>query len=294
MQGRGHSVSYAESFSRNWGLVSAQEQAKLRSSCVAIAGLGGVGGAYAITLARLGVGRFHLADFDSFELANFNRQQGAMHSTLGQRKVEVIQKMILDINPEAEVTLFQDGVTESNVLSFLRGVDAVADAIDFYALEARRLLFAKAREAGIPVVTSGPIAMTTTLQVFTPTSMSFEDYFAFAICKTDQERLAGFMAGTAPGFLNRGQIDPQSFDFEARRAPSIGTAIQLCAGLAGTQIFLLLTGRECHCISPAYLQFDPVKGRLARGILRWGNRGPLQRIKMKIALKMLQGSKGKR
>jgi tRNA A37 threonylcarbamoyladenosine dehydratase len=65
---------YSSAFSRNIGWVTADEQAKLRDSRVAIAGLGGVGGPHLLTLARLGVGKFNIADFDRFELQNFNRQ----------------------------------------------------------------------------------------------------------------------------------------------------------------------------------------------------------------------------
>ena len=83
----------AEAFARNLGWVSAQEQARLRASRVAIAGLGGVGGAHLLTLARLGVGAFHLADPDRFEMANLNRQAGASLSTLGRPKVEVLAAM---------------------------------------------------------------------------------------------------------------------------------------------------------------------------------------------------------
>lgn len=76
---------YDEAFSRNIGWVTAEEQCVLRTKRVAIAGLGGVGGGHLLTLTRLGIGGFHLADFDTFDLANFNRQASAATSTLGQR-----------------------------------------------------------------------------------------------------------------------------------------------------------------------------------------------------------------
>src|SRR5690625_3553434 len=85
---------FEDAFSRNIGWVTEWEQQILRSSKkIAIAGMGGVGGAHLLTLARLGVGAFHIADFDSFEFPNFNRQVGAMLSTLGQSKVEVMAQM---------------------------------------------------------------------------------------------------------------------------------------------------------------------------------------------------------
>jgi glutathione-regulated potassium-efflux system protein KefB len=74
--------NYEQAFSRNIGWVTQAEQQQLRGKRVAIAGGGGVGGVHLLTLARLGVSRFHIADFDSFDIANFNRQVGAMMSAI--------------------------------------------------------------------------------------------------------------------------------------------------------------------------------------------------------------------
>ena len=82
--------SYAEAFKRNDGLVSAAEQLALQQSRVAIAGMGGVGGVHLITLARLGVGQFSIADPDRFDVSNFNRQYGATLSQLGRNKAEAV------------------------------------------------------------------------------------------------------------------------------------------------------------------------------------------------------------
>src|SRR5262245_6453623 len=114
--------SYEQAFSRNVGWVTASEQQLLRGKCVAIAGLGGVGGAHLLTLTRLGIGAFHIADFDSFDIVNFNRQAGAMTHSLGRRKTEVLSQMARAINPELNVTVFEQGVTDDNVDSFLHGV----------------------------------------------------------------------------------------------------------------------------------------------------------------------------
>ena len=81
---------YDAAYARNIGWVTSAEQAVLRDKHVAIAGMGGVGGSHLLTLTRLGIGHFHIADFDNFELANFNRQAGAATSTLGRPKAEVL------------------------------------------------------------------------------------------------------------------------------------------------------------------------------------------------------------
>ena len=78
---------YQSAFSRNIGWVTEAEQARLQNTQVAIGGLGGVGGVHLLTLARLGVGKFSIADFDVFDIVNFNRQVGALVSTIGQSKI---------------------------------------------------------------------------------------------------------------------------------------------------------------------------------------------------------------
>src|SRR5262245_53759452 len=91
---------YAEACSRHFPLLSATEQDRLRTSRVAIAGMGGVGGIHLATLARAGIGSFHLADPDDFEVVNFNRQHGASVRTLGRNKALVMAEEARAINPE--------------------------------------------------------------------------------------------------------------------------------------------------------------------------------------------------
>ena len=100
--------TYADAFARNLGLISRQEQERLRNCRVAIPGLGGVGGIHLITLARLGIGAFRIADPDSFELANFNRQYGAEVENLGRSKTDVMKAKALQVNPELEIEVLDD------------------------------------------------------------------------------------------------------------------------------------------------------------------------------------------
>src|SRR5262249_45278841 len=149
----------------------------LRESRIAIAGLGGVGGVHLATLARLGIGSFHIADPDRFEPVNFNRQHGATVNVLGRRKATVMEREARAINPDLDLHVFPEAVTPSNVAAFLDGADVLVDGIDFFALESRRLLFREARRRGIWAVTAGPLGFSTAWLVFDPKGMSFDDYF---------------------------------------------------------------------------------------------------------------------
>jgi tRNA A37 threonylcarbamoyladenosine dehydratase len=103
--------SPGEAFERNFGLITREEQNRLFSARVAIAGCGGVGGLHAHVLARLGIGRFRLADFDTFSVVNFNRQIGATVETVGKSKVAVTTAMIRSIDPLATIEILEEGVT---------------------------------------------------------------------------------------------------------------------------------------------------------------------------------------
>ena len=156
------------------------EQAILRDKRVAIAGLGGVGGSHLLTLARLGIGKFHVADFDTFDVVNFNRQAGALVSTLGLPKSDVLAAMAKDINPELEVTVFSSGIDRDNVAEFLAGADLYVDGLDFFAFDARELVFAECARRGIPATTVAPLGMGAALLNFMPGRMTFEQYFRVA------------------------------------------------------------------------------------------------------------------
>src|SRR3954470_6495100 len=107
--------SYDEAFSRHLGLISPDEQARLRRSRVAIVGMGGVGGVHLITLARLGIGSFHVAGPGCLELVNFNRQYGANLRSVGRGKAEVMAEEARLINPEIDLKVFPEALTPANV-----------------------------------------------------------------------------------------------------------------------------------------------------------------------------------
>src|SRR5690606_21127359 len=164
-------------FSRTIGFVTDAELMTLRAKRVAIAGLGGVGGSHLLTLTRLGIGQFHVADLDDFELANFNRQAGASMSTIGKAKVDVLARMAADINPTLRITRFPAGISADNIDAFLDGVDLYVDSLDFFAVKERRLVFEQCAKRRIPAITAAPLGMSTALLCFMPGKMTFEDYF---------------------------------------------------------------------------------------------------------------------
>lgn len=98
-----NAFSYGEMTTRNLGFVTPDEQARLRAAHVFIPGVGGMGGACFLTLLRAGVGHFTIADIDTFEISNLNRQVFAFVDTAGKSKAAVAAEAAARINPEARV-----------------------------------------------------------------------------------------------------------------------------------------------------------------------------------------------
>lgn len=281
---------YDQAFSRNLGWVTESEQVLLRGKRVAIAGLGGVGGIHLLTLARLGIGKFNIADFDVFDIVNFNRQAGATVSTLGLAKSEVLADMARDINPELDLRVFPQGINSDLLDDFLQDVDVYVDGLDFFAFGARRETFAACERRGIPVVTAAPLGMGTAVLVFRPGGMSFEDYFGFAGCD-ELEMAIRFLVGLSPAMLQRGYLaDMSRVNLAQRRGPSSGAACQLCAGVAGIETLKLLLGRSGVRYAPWGYQFDAYRQRLVTTWRPGGHRNPLQVLMRTLVRRQLQAS----
>jgi hypothetical protein len=278
---------YDLAFSRNHGITSATDQARLKNATFAIAGMGGVGGDYLITLLRAGIGNFKLSDFDAFEMANFNRQYGATLSSIGIKKLDVMVKLALDINPDAQLKTYDEGINEKNVDDFLTGVDVFIDAVEFFEIKIHRLLINACMKRNIPVIFGVPVGFGAGVLVFNSESMSFDDYFDI-----DYNAVLGLQAlkmalASAPAGFHLKYIPPTAFDLDSRRAPSIVSGCKLATGIVISKAILaLLHPRELKAV-PHYTCYDARLNRLKNGYLWRGNKNPLQQFKFFIARKRL-------
>lgn len=116
-------------------LLGEEKSERLRRAHVLVVGVGGVGAYAAEMLCRSGVGRLTLVDADTVQPTNINRQLPALHSTLGQPKVEVLAARFRDINPEVELTVLPVFLKDENIPQLLDAdrYDFVVDAIDTLA-----------------------------------------------------------------------------------------------------------------------------------------------------------------
>ncbi len=140
-------------FSRTELLMGKTAMEQLHNKRVAIFGIGGVGGYVCEALVRTGIGHFDLIDNDDVSLTNINRQIIATHSTVGRPKVEVMKERMLDINPEADITVHQCFFLPENADEFdFKAYDYVVDAVD--TVTAKLEIIMRCKKDGVPVISS--------------------------------------------------------------------------------------------------------------------------------------------
>jgi len=135
---------------RNMGTLGIEGQKKLLNSRVSVVGVGGLGGAAALGLARAGVGELVLIDGDVFTEDNLNRQEFSDENMVGKSKVEVAAKRIEEINGAVDVTMVEKVVDELELRVVLTGSDAALDALD--NISTRFALQRAAQKHGMPLV----------------------------------------------------------------------------------------------------------------------------------------------
>ena len=107
----------------------AQLQARFSSATVAICGLGGLGSNIAIALARAGIGKLILIDFDRVDITNLHRQQYKVNQ-IGRYKTAALAENLQEIAPYIELVTIPERITETNVSSLLKNTDVVCEAFD--------------------------------------------------------------------------------------------------------------------------------------------------------------------
>ena len=135
-------------------MVIGEDKINVLKDCrVAVFGVGGVGGHLCEALARSGIGHIDVFDNDVVSPSNLNRQIIALHSTIGQKKVEVMRKRLLDINPELSIIAHDVFYSQENADLFpLTQYDYIADAID--SLPSKLELIRRAKESGTKIISS--------------------------------------------------------------------------------------------------------------------------------------------
>ncbi len=140
-------------FSRTELLIGADGMERLKNARVAVFGIGGVGGYVCEMLVRSGIYNISLFDSDTVSTTNRNRQIIALESTTGKPKVEVMRDRILDINPDAKVTINNVFYTPENADDYpISEYDYIADCID--TVSSKIELIVRAKQAGVKIISA--------------------------------------------------------------------------------------------------------------------------------------------
>lgn len=132
-------------------LIGEEKMKMLEKKHIAVFGLGGVGGYAAEALARSGIGKLTLIDYDLIDITNLNRQLIALQSTIGKNKAEIFGERLRQINPSIRLRVLPLKYTEENWRDFFtESFDYIVDAIDMVSSKIH--LIVKADELGIPLI----------------------------------------------------------------------------------------------------------------------------------------------
>jgi molybdopterin/thiamine biosynthesis adenylyltransferase len=236
-------MDYDQAYLRNFGLFTREEQEKLRNAKVAVAGLGGVGGVQAATLARMGIGEMAVMDPGSFDPSDMNRQFGARKSTLGRNKALATAEFLRDINPFMKLEVFDQLMDEEAFGGFIENSAVVIEAIDYVAFDYKAAFHRAARAQGRIVLTSPIPDFGALMMVFDPHGMTMEELMG---APPDREGQRAFRAPVDRMFGSR--LKPKNIsDFYDERCPYISTnagAAALSGSLVATEAALIVTGKR--------------------------------------------------
>lgn len=166
----------SEKFSRQNIVFGESSLEILQKARVAVFGVGGVGGYVCEALARSGIGTLDIVDNDTVSVSNINRQIIALHSTIGEYKVDVAKKRLLDINPEMTVNVHKCFFLKDNVDEFeFEKFDYIVDAID--TVSGKLALAVIADKLGIPIISSMGAGNKTE-----PTAFKVTDIYKTSVC----------------------------------------------------------------------------------------------------------------
>ena len=215
------SQPYWEHIIRNIGPITFEEQELIRTSRVAVLGVGGLGGPLAENLIRAGCQDLIICDFDVFDESNLNRQICTIDD-LGKRKIDVVEAFLQKIDPEIEVRKFFK-ITQQNIDEVLEGVKVIALTLDDPATSI--FIARQARKRKIPMIESWGVPFLFTWW-FTPDSVDYEgcygletekfDYFELSNLKKEIN-LATYQAllpkvFTLPGVREKYDREPGAFE----------------------------------------------------------------------------------
>lgn len=263
------SSHYDELVSRNIGLLTPAQQARLGGSCAVVCGVGGLGGPIAELLTRIGVGRIILIDHGTFEPTNLNRQNFCFGSTNGERKTDVTRRFLLDINPGLRVETHLE-LTSANCEAIVSAADVAFLAVD--DLHPILLLSRACRKAGVPLVEGWAVAYGNA-RVFTKDTPSLEEAYRFPtsgrevddIGEAERRGLLLQSIQSLSGIEGMADFYPPAARqrlIERGEGTTLGPLVWLTCCLMAMEGVKALLGLEPLALAPRFALYDPFRHRI--------------------------------
>lgn len=267
--------TYSEFTTRNIGFVTEAEQQKLKAACVFVCGTGGMGGAAIQSIIRAGVGNLILADLDAFETSNLNRQVFANLNSLEHDKAEATRDQCLNINPEANIEVWNRTWTE-RAAELVSRADVVINGTD--DLAATLLLYRTARELKRPVIDAyaSPLPSVYVTHPGRPMPEERLDYPTIGTAwnaLTVEQRDAAFFAEALHVMLNSSSRHHIDLDLAAEVAAGKRSRMSFAPMVISTGTLMayetlgLLLGRESRTNERGWF-FNPYTARIERPLPR--------------------------
>ncbi|WSQ09927.1 ThiF family adenylyltransferase [Streptomyces sp. NBC_01231] len=240
-----------------------ERQEKLRDSVIGIVGTGGIGGAVATRLVRMGARNLKLADPDEFDISNIQRQLGASVDTVGRNKAEVVAEMAFELAKDVNIDVYPEGITPRTAEHFMADCDYVMDQMEFYQVENRYALHRAFRASDrcqfmfkIPTVSHKVFVFT-----YTKDSMPIEEVYDLPedgpIDDAAARRLMERIIPEMPEYPGANMLDEWFVGMQ--RMPIFGACPPLAEGILVERLaqeIMELPGRATLPVQPGYAVFD--------------------------------------
>ncbi|HWF81556.1 MAG TPA: ThiF family adenylyltransferase [Streptosporangiaceae bacterium] len=271
----GDDAFYWERVRRNLGWLGDTEeeqrerQTKLRNAVIGVAGCGGIGGATAERLVRMGVQNLKVADPDKFEASNINRQFGASIETIGRNKAEAVAELVYNTTRDVNIDVYPEGITEETADEFLDGCDYVLDKIELYEIQARYMLHQAFRRSGrCQFMMLTPVFGNRTFFFkWTRDSMTAEEYFGVPVdAEMNEEnarQLISRFIPEMPDFPSRQMLD--KWFIKDQECPIFAGTPPLAQGMLASRLGQAITGLDRLPgsfelpVTPGYAMLDTQK-----------------------------------
>ena len=261
---------YFEKTKRNHTWIGGKEgQNTIKNLTIGVAGLGGMGSHIAELLVRAGVRKLKIADFDTVDTSNINRQIIANENTVGQKKINATTDRLKSLSSNIELYPFPEGLTSKNAKDFVSNCDCIVDEIDVYPLMSHIYLHREANKLNIPLYSSYVVGTGTRFYKFQGTDYTLEDFLGPNQSlweKPTASYLLDLYLPPCPNYIQDSTLDRYTNEIAQGSAPIFGPATLLGQSLLVTRIlFDTIKSQRKNTfdyqmtpIMPNFLSIDPL------------------------------------